>query len=311
MIASILAQVTGQLEKRFMLNAFFPAFVFALATGATITAGIDGPIAAIEAWEADSTGARVLLTIAAVGGIFLLANLLNNAMQQVIVLFEGYGLPTWFTASARRRQLSRASELLKKAQTGGDMEREEAADRFQLTFPVWPEKLTADDVAPTKLGNVLQSAESYPMQRYGVDSVRVWPRLSPLLEDPVLSTMATARASMEFFLAVSLLSGIYAPFGSVYLIFRNADLAMILIVLLVGGLISMVCYQAALGPAAIYGEQIRTAFDLSRHQLLRRVGVPMPATLEEERRLWGELLRFLDRGEAVESRRYVTTADGA
>lgn len=311
MISSILAQVTGQLEKRFMLNAFFPALVFALAIGATITAGIDGPAAAIEAWEGNSTGSKVLLAIAAVGGIFLLANLLNNAMQQVIVLFEGYGLPTWLTVSARRHQLSRASKLLTKAQTGSEIEREEAADRFQLTFPVWPEKLTAADLAPTRLGNLLQSAESYPMQRYGVDSVRVWPRLSSLLEEPILLTMAAARASMEFFLAVSLLSGIYAPLGSAYLILRNADLALILIALLVGSLISMVCYQAALGPAAIYGEQVRSAFDLSRHQLLRRAGIPMPATLEEERRLWGDLLRFLDRGEAIEGWRYVSTVDGA
>jgi hypothetical protein len=216
MIASILSQVTGQLEKRFILNAFFPVLVFALAVGATITAGIEGPVAAIEAWEADSGGAKALLAIAAVAGVFLLANLLSNAMQQVIIFFEGYRLPMWLTASARRRQLSRASRLLKKAQTGIEQEREEAADRFQLTFPVWPQKLTADDVAPTRLGNVLQSAESYPMQRYGVDSVRIWPRLSPLIAEPILSSMTAARTSMEFLLAVSLLSGIYAPLGSIY-----------------------------------------------------------------------------------------------
>jgi hypothetical protein len=311
MISTILGQVTGQLEKRFILNAFFPALVFALALGATIAAGLDGPVEAIEAWEGDSSGAKVLIAIAAVAGVFLFANLLNNGMQQVIVFFEGYRLPEAIAAPARRHQLAHASQQLAKAKEGEDREHQEAADRFQLTFPVYPEELTAGDVAPTRLGNVLRSAESYSRQRYGVDSVRVWPRLSPLLGDPILSTMTSARTSMEFFLTVSLLSGIYAPIGSIYLICTNADPILIAAALFGGCLISFVSCRSALAPAAIYGEQIRTAFDLYRHKLLGSVGMPLPATLEEERRLWPELLRFLERGEPIETWRYVVPADDA
>jgi hypothetical protein len=311
MISTILGQVTGQLEKRFVLNALFPSLVFVLALGATIAAGFNGPVASIEAWEGDSTGARVLITIAAVGGVFLFANLLNNGMQGVVALFEGYRLPEVIAAPARRHQLGRASEQLAKAKEGTDPEHQEAADLFQLTFPVYPETLAAGDVAPTRLGNVLRSAESYPRQRYGVDSVRIWPRLSPLLGDPIVSTMASARASMEFFLAVSLLSGIYAPLGSIYLIVNDATLVWIGIALFGGSLMSFVSCRAALAPAAIYGEQIRTAFDLYRHKLLLSVGAPMPVTLEEERRLWSDLLHFLERGEPIETWRYVVPADGS
>lgn len=310
MIATILGQVTGQLEKRFILNSFFPALVFALAFGATVAAGFSGPLPAIEAWEGDSTGEKVLIVVAAVAGVFLFANLLSNGMQWVIKLFEGYKLPGWLAKPGRRRQLKHAKELVDKAHAG-EAGSERAADGFQLTFPIHPTTLTPNDVLPTRLGNLIRSAESYPRQRYGVDSVRFWPRLSPLLPESILAAMTAARTSMEFLLAVSLLSGIYAPIGSIYLIVQNADLSLILIVLVLGSVISIATYFAALAPAAVYGEQIRTAFDLHRHDLLKQLGMPLPASVVEERRLWRELVRFLDRGESEERLRYVIRDDGS
>ena len=301
MIGTVLGQVTSQLEKRFILNALFPSIAFVLAAGAAIAAGADGPVAALGAWEAQSAAEKALTAIAAVAGVFLFANLLANGMQWVITLFEGYAWPVSLVASpARRRQLKRAHDLLVKAE-----EDSPSADRFQLTFPLYPTTLTANDVTPTRLGNILRSAETYSMNRYGADSVRLWPRLSPLLTDPILSAMSAARTSMEFLLAVSFLSGLYAPIASIYLIWQGAGLVWILAALLGASSISICTYFSALAPAAVYGEQIRTAFDLHRLDLLRRVGMPLPATLDEERRLWEELHRFLDRGDPDPYWRYV------
>jgi hypothetical protein len=301
MIGTVLGQVTGQLERRFILNAFFPVLVFALAIGAALAAASDGPVAAVEAWEGESAATKVLTAIAVVSGVFLLANLLSNGMQWVISFFEGYTWPTKLLApSARKRQLALAKKLLRKAS-----EDESAADRFQNTFPVYPPTLTERDVAPTRLGNILRSAESYPKNRYGVDAVRAWSRFSSLLPDPIISAMTAARTSMEFLLAVSLLSGLYAAFASVYFTLEAVDLKWILLALSGGLGVSFSTYFAALAPAAVYGQQIRAAFDLHRLDLLRDVGMPIPATLEEERRVWGEFHRFLDRGEANPHWRYV------
>lgn len=305
MIGTVLGQVTGQLEKRFVLNALFPtlAFVVALALAGSAASYL-GPLALVEGWEADSTGAKVLITIGVVAGIFLLANLLSNGMQWVIRLFEGYlRRPKFLLACGRRRQLARAHELLEETRIKSTEEaresgakREAAKDRFEVTFPVYPEELAEANVLPTRLGNILKSAETYSASRYGADSLRVWSRLYPLLPDPITSSMVSARTSMEFLLVVSFLTAIYAPAASIYLIVQGGPLIWIFASLIVGTVISVAAYHAALQPAALYGELIRVAFDLHRLDLVRAMAKPVPTTLAAEQKTWQELHLLFKRG---------------
>lgn len=300
MIGSVLGQVTGQLEKRFVLNALFPTLAFAIAMLLAVSAAMDsGPLAVVESWEADSTSAKVLITIGGVAAIFLAANLLSNGMQSVIRLFEGYGVwPPFIAKLARRRQLARAQALIKKAETTNKdgAKREAAKDRFEVTFPVYPETLGVAHVLPTRLGNILKSAETYAASRYRADSVRLWSRLYPLLPDPITSSMVSARTSMEFLLAVSFLAGIYAPLASIYLIVQSGPLVWILATLVAGTVVSIAAYHASLQPAMVYGEMIRVAFDLHRLDLVKAMAKPVPTSLAAEEATWKELHLLFKRG---------------
>jgi hypothetical protein len=313
MISGILSQVTGQLESRFLLNAFFPTLVFLLAMGLAVAAGAGGTAAAIALWDGLDVTTKALLAIGAVALVFLLANLLSSGMLQVVGLFEGYVWPVRLVAPwARNRELDRAGKLLGKAsqkkEDGGKRNEDEAErleDKLERRFPVWPRTLTASDVAPTRLGNVLLSAETYSLDRYGVDSVRTWPRLYHLLPKELVESMAQARASMEFLLAMAFLAALYAPTASIYLIVTAASPVWWIVSLFAASAISIAAYAAALWPAAVYGDHVRAAFDLHRRKLLTAAGMPLPATPAEERRTWEVLTSFLERGRKHSGWRYV------
>jgi len=311
MIGTILGQVTGQLDKRFILNALFPTLAFALAVMLAIAAGCDsGPLGPVEAWESDSVAAKVLTAIGAVALVLVAANLLNSKMQTVVGLFEGYDLwPDWLAALGRGHQLDRARKLVEATATQDNRSNERAKDSFELLFPSYPRILRRDDVAPTRLGNVLRSAEAYGPSRYGVDSVRVWSRLYPLLPDPITTSMVSARASMEFLLAVSFLAGIYAPLAALILIVLNGSLFWVFASLLGGTALALATYHAALQPAAIYGEMIRAAVDLHRLDLVKEMAMPMPANPAEERRVWNQIQRLFDRNTHDLNWHYVAPAE--
>jgi hypothetical protein len=286
MVASILSQVTGQLEKRFLLNAFFPTLLFSIALGLTVAASFGGITGAIEWWNEQDTVVKTVLVVAWVALTFVFANVLANGTLGIVRLFEGYRWPaSWFASWGRNHQLNQAAQALARSE-----------DEFQRRFPPFPRELTKDQVAPTKLGNVLLSAERYPRDRYGVDSVRVWPRLFHLVPSEIGESMAAARASMEFLLVVAFLAALYVPLASIALIADAGPLAWFLASLLGGPAVAATAYFAALTPAAVYAQHVRAVFDLHRLELLKSLNVPFPATLEEERRTWDLLTPFLDQG---------------
>ena len=59
---------------------------------------------------------------------------------------------------------------------------------------------------PTRLGNILRAAESYPHDRYGADAVLTWPRLFPLLPDRLTASLTAARAEIEQVVVAGLFS---------------------------------------------------------------------------------------------------------
>src|SRR5437764_592937 len=157
MITSILGQITGQLDRRFILNAFFPTVLFSLLLTFVIAAQTAGIDATVSSWEDRPVPVRVLIVVAWGAGVLVGANLVANGTLWIIQLFEGYvGALRWFSGWGRRHQLD-------KAKSAED-------DDLQARYPVHKPacKLTWEDVAPTSLGNVLKSAETYPAGRYGV-----------------------------------------------------------------------------------------------------------------------------------------------
>lgn len=285
MIQAVLTQVTGQLENRFLLNAFFPALVASLLAAAVVSTGYDGVDAVVDSWEEQSAAVQALIAIAWVAAVLVVANVVASSMLFIIGVFEGHHLP------ARIREAGQAQCFHKWGQVTD-------ADVKQRNYPVHPAQPARKDFAPTRLGNVLRSAETYPEARYGVQATRTWPRLYLLLPEEVRTALAETRASMEFMLVIAFYSTWLAPASAIYLMVVQADVGWTLAALLGGAALAFAAYFGALTPAAVYGNQVRAAYDNHRFKLLEAIHAPLPASVEEERLVWAHVTRYLELGEA-------------
>lgn len=295
MFASVLGQLVPQLDRRFILNAFFPTLVFVMLTGMLVISGAAGLDDAITWWDRQSTIVRVVLTVGAIAAVFVLANIVAASMLWIVRVFEGYAFPaSLFATPARRFRYAR-----------WDGKSEADKKKMRARFPEGAS--SADQVAPTRLGNILLSAERYPSARYHVDSKRTWPRLYHLLPEELRTALEEARSSMELLLAIAFLSGLFSVVGSVCLLAFEASTAWVLAALFGGASVSAITYAGALAPASIYGNLIRTAYDLHRHALIEALRLPCPATPGEERIVWSGVLGFLDGDDPDYSWRYVVS----
>jgi hypothetical protein len=70
----------------------------------------------------------------------------------------------------------------------------------------------------------------------------------------------------------------------------------------------MAAYRGAVSAALVFAEVVRGCFDLYRHDLIKQPGYAIPASLEDERRLWHNLAQQLTRLGADDERalRYAT-----
>jgi hypothetical protein len=278
-----LSTVTGQLDRRFLLNAFFPVGVVLLAIVSVAISSFTTFAAAASWWTRQENAVQVLLAIASVAVVFVLANALSNNMLWVTRLYEGYLKPKVLTNAARRYRYGKFEKAVKK----GNVE------KVRNEYPLVPAPSEWEHVLPTRLGNILRNGETYPSQRYGVDAIRVWPRLYHLIPDTLRESMASARASMESALAVAFLAGVFAPVAAVMMLASGEPTAWTLVVLWGAIAISVVAYHSALPAAASYSEHVRAAFDMHRLALLAQLQMPMPVTADEERYLWAHVVRFM------------------
>jgi hypothetical protein len=170
-------------------------------------------------------------------------------------------------------------------------------------LPINPERVGATDLA-----NVLAVAEEYPFERYSIDTAVFWPRFSAEIEPQKMETLTSTFGAMNGFLNLSLLSYLFAieclilaiafmtgRLDSRWAHRRPAWLALAIPLAVIGG---FAFYRAATRTARSVGNELRTAFDYYRGQVLRRFNLRMPKDIEEERVLWLKLAAFIRRGES-------------
>jgi len=143
-----------------------------------------------------------------------------------------------------------------------------------------------DDCLPTILGNVLQSAESTPRHRYGLDAVICWPRLWLLLSKEVQDAMNSARQSLDTLVELW-------AWGLLFLIWAFWWPGAILIAIAW----MIVAYILAVQSARKYADLLESAFDLYRWSLYESVRWDVPRKSGEDEIMAGrQLTEFLWRG---------------
>jgi hypothetical protein len=336
MLGTLFDKVTGLFDKRFALALLLPVFAFAAGTGA-LAATMIGWHQTVTWWSGLDAARQVALGVAAAAAVVVLAVIVGTQVVAMTRLLEGYWRWTWadetlgrlgrWREEKRRDKLTQAIGTAQVAQTAqaalatqaaqaGQVNRaaravraEEAArvnadlayQRSFLAFPPPPAP-----VMPTRLGNALRAAESYPgdEERWGIDAVFWWPRLYLILPDSARDQVDDARAALDQLVVLTMLSAVFCVVG---LALCCAGLNLAAGLGCAGGtfLLSRGCYLAAVTSATVLGDLVRSCYDLFRGDLLARLGWQLPPTLKRERQLWAVLGQQLyrrgtsDQGDAL------------
>ncbi len=224
--------------------------------------------------------------------------------------WEAIYLPEGVDIEDIPQNLQRKKERLDKQIKELEAELTGKRTSYDLIFP--PQD---DLVLPTKLGNILRAAEVYPLTRYNMDSVVMWPRMVHAAStanqgDNFMAKVDFSNDQCSFLLNVSLLSGIYAGLSIMASLYQGFILFLyqrfhatqflyfipidkipdiytqrIVIYLVLGvlGLWSMwFFYHASLWNVSAYGSMIRSTYDLFRFELFTALHLSHPKNNKDD-----------------------------
>lgn len=302
-MTSLISSLSGQFSRAVLLSMLLPATVFVLLALALVWPAIPESVPLVQ-WASALDAEWKLATITL--AIVLITALLSNLNGLIIRFYEGYPwcdswLGRWRAKVHRRRMVSHQAEwrglwtLLRQAETKAHPGYRAAVEHWNQLGRELNSQLPEQPsmVLPTRLGNVIRSFESYPYRQYRIRAITVWPRLSALVDKDYAAQIEAIKATLDFTLNGSFLSGLLAALVlGVHLVYPlrltqarvwlPAALAVLVLILAAYGL-----YLAAVSRANAWGSSVKGAFDLYRWKLLESLGYrSAPETLEKERELW-------------------------
>ena len=177
----------------------------------------------------------------------------------------------------------------------------------RILFLYYPPKQS--QIMPTQLGNVLKSAEMYTNERYRLDAVLIWSRLQPLLPKEFMDAAEDSKTSLDLMITLSALILFFGSPLSAYLAMITAvspylGAITFLIMLLIVLFLSWLTYKNGIQVALAFGENIKSAFDLYRWNVLEGLNLKLPENLDEERKIWADLCEFLYRAHPPDEKYY-------
>ncbi|MCP4408117.1 MAG: hypothetical protein GY807_10230 [Gammaproteobacteria bacterium] len=313
-----------------MLAVWLPVIVFA-GLGLVVYLWGDGSLETEwQHWRSLQLDEKIVLAVVFLAPVTMIAFVIHYLQVPITRLFEGYwekwpGLravghkkraqyQTQVNAlDERSAELSLKIPVLKQKGQSVEQQKAELKRVVQYRMVNFPPPDDEQDILPTRLGNIYRAAELYPYHRYGLDSVAIWPRLRQVLPDDFMVRMQELKIAVDFLLLFSLLAVLFSLLAVPYLLWQRAELWMIL-TCAAGLPLGWLTYRAALTPALAYAELIKVAYDLYRRTLLKTLDLNLPATLDEERKLWEDLSQFIIRKvvpKVEEQWQYVTKAEDA
>lgn len=170
---------------------------------------------------------------------------------------------------------------------------------YQEWTEIFPARLIW--VKPTRLGNHLCAAETYPFLRYNLDAAIIWPRLRETLPDKFADRLGDAKINMDLMLVLTTLALAFGVvWGGIFLAAPDAALRVYKwlaapLTFVLGLTVARLTYLNAAQSARAYGEIFKTAFDLYRWDLLKALHLEWPPDLKIEKELWGQISGLLYR----------------
>lgn len=294
-----LNEFAGVFSRFFVIGFFGPPF-FAVV----LVSQLVEPESFPNSYQSASGAAK----LAILGGVALLVGLILSGLHHHVTrLFEGYpltrlhGRPIVGRIHDRilghwQEQYDARTRLLEE---DASPERTRAAIELNRCFPA-----LRTSVLPTRFGNAVRSFETHGRNRYGLDGISAWPRISMLLSDSEREQVSEAQTDAAFFLNIAVMSIVAAAALSLDLLWHppGSDVLLIgslAIVALSGAVVYWGAYRAATAAAMRWGSPVRAAYDLHRLELYEQLGLRAPYNQAHERAIARAVNRLLLFGEPI------------
>jgi hypothetical protein len=223
------------------------------------------------------------LTFTAVGvGVVL------SALQTPLYrLLEGYLWPASLREGAIKRHTKRRAQLREQlSSTKSGAEYGLILERLQR-YPTSDEQ-----VVPTTLGNTIRAFEAYGWDKYRLDSQTFWSELEALVPEPLRVAIERARVPVDFAVSFVYLSALVALISLVGALLGDAQVKLFVITAVALAL-SPIWYWVAVVSTSEWYASVQALVNLGRSPLAQAMDLQIPATLEEERRMWEALTIFV------------------
>ena len=238
------------------------------------------------------------------GGAFVLLALgvvIHPVQFGLVQVLEGY----WGTNAAARKirklrvrhHRKRADELEEK-----DVEGDHEAGRLLSQYPTDPTL-----VMPTKLGNVLRKYEVLAGRQYELNVLTILPHMALAARPEDLRYLDDQRIQLDLAVRMCFMAALASAVSAI-LLCRDGFW---LIASVIPAILAYVAYRGAVISAREYGVAMTTLIDLNRFSLYERLHLPMPNTIEEERRTNRKIMQLMEASSLHVSMHYThpSTAD--
>lgn len=290
----MLFDVSKALGKSFFFGAFLPTFFLTTNVAAAIVLAV-GAEAVIKQIGFTS------ITLLCLAAAFFIATAFWSLNIWVVRFYEGY--PILRCQFIRKRVQSRRDKLYReiaalrakskgkhRVQTGHEdyLLLTELQVKAEVEYPP-----VNTEPLPSKLGNIIRAFECYPATRYNIETITIWPRLLAVLPKSRIDAIDNEKSFMDFWLNFSLAILVSSLFWAAAMWYTAIIFWPFPILICIGGiLLWYLFYRLAIPSAISWGYEVRTAFDLYRSDLLRKLGVERPTSLVKERGLWDKIFWF-------------------
>jgi len=301
MLDNFWATLGSDLAGSLMNYLFGPAFLF-WAGGLALYVlqhGWHSILTSIQGWDLVQQGTSLVAALFVV----ILSSLAMKAVHfHILRLLEGYWpWPLNFLGRSivtmRKKGFIQHNDRLHVLKGKKEPLTTEEQDEL-ASLEIWAHRypVSAYDLLPTGLGNLLRARERASERIYGLDAVVCWPRLWSLLPSSEQEDLASARDALNSQAELWL-------WGVLFLLWAIITPWAVLIAL--GWMI--LAYSMTVQTAAAYGDLLEAAFDLHRLDLYDALTWPRPKDSNGEKATGARLSEFLWRGTLDENVTYPTT----
>jgi hypothetical protein len=296
MTAKVLEGLSGKLAEQWVATLLTPAFVFWAGGLAAYTQRIGWDN--LTKWYSQyPEPLQIGILVTSLCLVAASAFVAQRFDTEVLRALEGYWYPGLRRLLKpfvkyqihRRAKLENCWEPLNTKLINNTATANDRAEFVQLDCTLRQFPREDHDIMPTRLGNILRTAERRPGDRYGLDAIVCWPRLWLLLPEPVKKDIQDARTEINNAVRLFLWS-------TLFLIWTIWTWWAIPIALIAAAF----AYCWTLDAAEVYATLIEATFDLYRHLLYQALRWELPKDPQEERRVGKQLTDYLWLGKVIE-----------